>query len=129
MLPRLHTSQSVLHELAAADAPVHTCSEPDVTPTVLPTPCWDLQVGEEFILTIRNPAVIPGKKGLGVSYEAFVDDVQVNHNKAPSYHHASIALSTPTLQYVTSHTILAHLARQFVDYLPTGVQHTRQYKL
>ncbi|KAL3148513.1 hypothetical protein ABBQ38_013952 [Trebouxia sp. C0009 RCD-2024] len=35
------------------------------------------EVGEEFILTIRNPAVIPGKKGLGVSYEAFVDDVQV----------------------------------------------------
>lgn len=44
-----------------------------------------LQVGEEFVLTIRNPAVIKGKKGLGVSYEAFVDDVQV------SYHHVSRA--------------------------------------
>lgn len=42
-------------------------------------------MGEEFILTIRNPAVIKGKKGLGVSYEAFVDDVQVQtfqHNLA-----------------------------------------------
>lgn len=37
------------------------------------------QAGEEFVLTIRNPAVIEGKKGLGVSYEAFVDDVQVGH--------------------------------------------------
>lgn len=35
------------------------------------------EAGEEFVLTIRNPAVIEGKKGLGVSYEAFVDDVQV----------------------------------------------------
>ena len=40
-----------------------------------------MQVGEEFILTIRNPAVIKGKKGLGVSYEAFVDDVQVKMPK------------------------------------------------
>lgn len=35
------------------------------------------EAGEEFVLTIRNPAVIEGKKALGVSYEAFVDDVQV----------------------------------------------------
>lgn len=40
-----------------------------------------LQVGEEFVLTIRNPAVIKGKKGLGVSYEAFVDDVQVSYHQ------------------------------------------------
>ena len=38
-----------------------------------------VQAGEEFVLTIRNPAVIKGKKALGVSYEAFVDDVQVTH--------------------------------------------------
>lgn len=41
------------------------------------------QAGEEFVLTIRNPAVIEGKKGLGVSYEAFVDDVQVCHKRTP----------------------------------------------
>ena len=40
-----------------------------------------MQAGEEFVLTIRNPAVIKGKKALGVSYEAFVDDVQVTHRQ------------------------------------------------
>ncbi len=51
------------------------------------------QAGEEFVLTIRNPAVIEGKKGLGVSYEAFVDDVQVCHKRTPF--HANLAACLP----------------------------------
>ena len=51
------------------------------------------QAGEEFVLTIRNPAVIEGKKGLGVSYEAFVDDVQVCHKRTPFHETLLPALS------------------------------------
>ena len=56
--------------------PRHLTVDPLSLKTFLHLP----QAGEEFVLTIRNPAVIEGKKGLGVSYEAFVDDVQVCHN-------------------------------------------------
>lgn len=35
------------------------------------------QANDEYIFTIRNPANIQGKVAIGVSYEAFVDDVQV----------------------------------------------------
>ena len=35
-----------------------------------------MQAGEEFILTIRNPQNVDGP-AIGVSYDAFVDDVQV----------------------------------------------------
>ena len=35
-----------------------------------------MQVGEEFTLTIRNPQNVEGP-AIGVSYDAFVDDVQV----------------------------------------------------
>jgi len=54
-----------------------------VKPLLLKTFMQFSQAGEEFVLTIRNPAVIEGKKGLGVSYEAFVDDVQVCHECTP----------------------------------------------
>lgn len=33
------------------------------------------QVGEEFVLTIRDPKTVEGS-AIGVSYDAFVDDVQ-----------------------------------------------------
>ena len=36
-----------------------------------------MQVNDEYIFTIRNPANIQDKVAIGVSYEAFVDDVQV----------------------------------------------------
>ena len=35
-----------------------------------------LQVGEEYVLTIRDPKTVEGR-AIGVSYDAFVDDVQV----------------------------------------------------
>ena len=60
-----------------------------VKPLLLKTFVQFSQAGEEFVLTIRNPAVIEGKKGLGVSYEAFVDDVQVSHKRTPV--HESLA--------------------------------------
>ena len=33
-------------------------------------------MGEEFVLTIRDPARVEGR-AIGVSYDAFIDDVQV----------------------------------------------------
>ena len=40
--------------------------------------CIVMQANDEYIFTIRNPANIQGKVAIGVSYEAFVDDVQVS---------------------------------------------------
>lgn len=37
-----------------------------------------MQANDEYIFTIRNPANVQGKVAIGVSYEAFVDDVQVS---------------------------------------------------
>lgn len=34
------------------------------------------QVGEEYVLTIRDPTSV-GAMAIGVSYDAFVDDVEV----------------------------------------------------
>ena len=43
-----------------------------------------MQAGEEFTLTIRNPQNVDGP-AIGVSYDAFVDDVQVcTHHLLPS---------------------------------------------
>ena len=46
------------------------------------------------MLTIRNPANVEGKKGLGVSYEAFVDDVQVQ-SPVDMLDHATFFMSQP----------------------------------
>ncbi len=35
-----------------------------------------LQTGEDFVFTVRDPATVEGQ-AIGVSYAAFVDDVQV----------------------------------------------------
>ena len=35
-----------------------------------------MQVGEEYVFTIRNPQSVTGA-AIGVSYDAFVDDVEV----------------------------------------------------
>ena len=37
-----------------------------------------LQTGEDFVFTVRDPATVEGQ-AIGVSYAAFVDDVQVGH--------------------------------------------------
>ena len=51
----------------------------------------NLQVNDEIIFTIRNPASIQSKVALGVSYEAFVDDVKVcSCHSAISKHNACI---------------------------------------
>ena len=53
--------------------------------------CVNPQVNDEIILTIRNPASIQSKVALGVSYEAFVDDVKVSScDSAISKHNACI---------------------------------------
>lgn len=53
--------------------------------------CANQQVSDEIILTIRNPASIQSKVALGVSYEAFVDDVKVcSCHSAISIHSACI---------------------------------------
>ena len=41
-----------------------------------------LQVGDEMTLTIRDPNNIEGP-AIGVSYDAFVDDVSVRHTRRP----------------------------------------------
>ena len=42
--------------------------------------CPGVQVGEEYIFTIRTPSSGNGCTTLGVSYDAFVDDVEVRPN-------------------------------------------------
>ena len=52
-----------------------------------------IQVGEEFVLTIRDPKTVEGS-AIGVSYDAFVDDVQARLSScmlavmAPALHSA-----------------------------------------
>lgn len=46
-------------------------------------PCIVVQAGETFTLTIRNPQTVDGP-AIGVSYDAFVDDVQVGTHNAAS---------------------------------------------
>ena len=41
-----------------------------------PGPPTNRQVGEEYVLTIRDPSSV-GAMAIGVSYDAFVDDVEV----------------------------------------------------
>ena len=41
-----------------------------------------MQVGEEYIFTIRTPSSGNGCTALGVSYDAFVDDVEVCPNSS-----------------------------------------------
>ena len=83
--------------LVAAGASVpYLCGHPrDIIILLFHSPLSELQVGEEFILTIRIPAVIRGKMGLGVSYEAFIDDVQVTISL--SCCSASVLLPLPSI--------------------------------
>lgn len=37
-------------------------------------------MGEEFVLTIRDPARVEGR-AIGVSYDAFIDDVQARSQR------------------------------------------------
>jgi predicted RNA-binding protein with TRAM domain len=39
------------------------------------------EVGEDYIFTVRDPASVDGV-AFGVSYDAFIDDVQVGHRPA-----------------------------------------------
>ena len=59
-------------------------------------PGW--QVGEEYVLTIRDPTSV-GAMAIGVSYDAFVDDVEVHAHLAHAWR-SSLRNPLPNINYV-----------------------------
>ena len=56
-----------------------------------------VQTGEDFVFTVRDPATVEGQ-AIGVSYAAFVDDVQVGQ-AAPGVVQIVCSQQAPLLQF------------------------------
>lgn len=56
-----------------------------------------VQVGQEYVFTIRDPDFV-GPNAIGVSYDAFVDDIQVGGQQAVLLLLMQPMLSSQTLQ-------------------------------